>query len=55
VPEDIALCESVQRGLKSRSYRQGRFVFDEAHKGTSEHAVHHFHKRVLAAMQERTE
>eukprot|EP00494_Astrolonche_serrata_P004333 UN04345 len=25
-PEDIGLCESVQRGLKSRGYNQGRFM-----------------------------
>ena len=27
-PEDVALCESVQKGLKSQSYDQGRFIVD---------------------------
>jgi phenylpropionate dioxygenase-like ring-hydroxylating dioxygenase large terminal subunit len=50
VPEDIALCESVQRGLKSRSYQHGRFVVDNARSGISEHGVHQFHRLVLAAL-----
>ena len=49
-PEDISLCESVQRGLKSRGYNQGRFVVDEQLSGLSEHAVHHFHKLVAEAL-----
>ncbi|MEO1613439.1 MAG: SRPBCC family protein, partial [Pseudomonadota bacterium] len=28
VPEDIGLCESVQRGLKSKGYSQGPLVVD---------------------------
>ena len=51
-PEDQALCESVQRGLKSRSYNQGRFVVHPAESGISEHAVHHFHRLVLDALGE---
>lgn len=35
--EDIKICESVQRGLLSRSYRQGRFSVQR------ENGVHHFH------------
>ncbi|MCS7023594.1 MAG: Rieske 2Fe-2S domain-containing protein [Bryobacteraceae bacterium] len=35
--EDIRLCESVQRGLESRSYHQGRF------SAARENGVHHFH------------
>ncbi len=50
-PEDQALCESVQRGLKSRSYNQGRVVVDDQCSGTAEHAVHHFHRLVLDALQ----
>jgi phenylpropionate dioxygenase-like ring-hydroxylating dioxygenase large terminal subunit len=41
-PEDIRLCERVQKGLRSRSYTAGRLVVDEARSGISEHAVHHF-------------
>ena len=48
--EDQNLCESVQRGLKSRSYSQGRFVVDPALSGTAEHAVHHFHRLVKQAL-----
>ena len=51
-PEDQGLCESVQRGLKSRSYNQGRFVVHPEEKGVSEHAVHHFHRLVLEALDE---
>lgn len=49
-PEDIALCESVQRGLKSRGYNQGRFVVDEEETELSEHAVHHFQSMVADAL-----
>ena len=35
--EDIRICESVQRGLHSRHYRQGRFSVKR------ENGVHHFH------------
>ena len=41
-PEDIGLCERVQKGLRSRSYTVGRLVVDEARSGISEHGVHHF-------------
>ena len=40
--EDVAIVESVQRGLHSRGYGQGRFMVDEARGELSEHAVHHF-------------
>ncbi|MBN4059209.1 hypothetical protein JYT22_00995 [Endomicrobium sp. AH-315-J14] len=40
--EDIAICESVQRGLKSESYDRGRYA------PTVEIGEHHFH-RLLAA------
>jgi choline monooxygenase len=35
--EDIAICENVQRGLRSRTYTQGRFSVKR------ENGVHHFH------------
>jgi phenylpropionate dioxygenase-like ring-hydroxylating dioxygenase large terminal subunit len=35
--EDIRLCEGVQRGLRSRTYTQGRF------SAKRENGVHHFH------------
>lgn len=51
-PEDIGLCESVQRGLKSIGYNQGRFIVDDARSELSEHGVHHFQKLVREAMAE---
>ncbi|MBT7614813.1 MAG: aromatic ring-hydroxylating dioxygenase subunit alpha [Rhodospirillaceae bacterium] len=48
--EDLLLCESVQRGLHSRGYDQGRFVVDESRSGIGEHVVHHFHKMVKDAL-----
>lgn len=51
-PEDIALCESVQRGLKSRGYNQGRFVVDAERSEMSEHAVHHFQSMLISALDE---
>ena len=50
-PEDTRLCESVQLGLKSRSYRQGRVMVDSQGCGTLEQAVHHFHRLVLGALE----
>ena len=49
-PEDISLCESVQRGLKSKGYNQGRFVVDKTESELSEHAVHHFQALVADAL-----
>lgn len=49
-PEDIALCESVQRGLGSKGYNQGRFMVDRELTELSEHAVHHFQKMVVEAI-----
>ena len=49
-PEDQAICESVQRGLRSRSYNQGRFVIDPEKSGIAEHALHQFHCLVKQAL-----
>ncbi len=49
-PEDISLCESVQRGLNSHGYNQGRFIVDRDRTELSEHAVHHFQNMVVAAL-----
>jgi choline monooxygenase len=38
--EDIEICETVQKGLKSRSYDQGRFSVQR------ENGVHHFQSLV---------
>ena len=47
--EDIALVESVQRGMSTPAFTQGRIVNDPGGSGLSEHAVHHFHGLVLDA------
>jgi choline monooxygenase len=49
-PEDIGLCEAVQKGLHSRGYHQGRFVADPDHLEYSEHHVHRFQSFVRDAM-----
>ena len=49
-PEDIALCESVQRGLKSRGYDQGPIMAGDLPTGENEYAIHHFHKLVHEAL-----
>ncbi len=49
-PEDLSLCESVHRGLQSKSYNQGRFMVDKNRSELSEHAVHHFQKLILDAL-----
>ena len=47
--QDIGIVESVQRGMRTPAFDQGRIVFDPAGSGLSEHAVHHFHGLVLDA------
>ena len=49
-PEDIDLCESVQRGLKSKSYDQGAYIVNPDNLGESEHALHHFHRLVQSSL-----
>ena len=50
IAEDIGLCESVQRGLHSRGYHQGRFVVDRDRPSFSEHHVHMFQRLVRDAL-----
>ncbi len=50
VPEDVALCESVQRGLHSKGYSQGPMIVDPDRTGRGEHAIHHFHRLVQKAL-----
>ncbi|MEM9011075.1 MAG: ring-hydroxylating oxygenase subunit alpha [Pseudomonadota bacterium] len=49
--EDIDICESVQRGMATPAFQQGRIVSDATGSGLSEHAMHHFHGLVLEAYQ----
>ena len=48
--EDIPICESVQRGLHSYGYHQGRFIVDKDRTYMSEHAVHDFQLKVMRAL-----
>jgi phenylpropionate dioxygenase-like ring-hydroxylating dioxygenase large terminal subunit len=47
--EDVALVESVQRGLHSRGYSSGRFV-DDGDGEVTERATHQFHRLVAGAL-----
>ncbi|MDJ0626774.1 MAG: ring-hydroxylating oxygenase subunit alpha [Rhodobacter sp.] len=47
--EDIGIVESVQRGMTTPAFTQGRIVNDPGGSGRSEHALHHFHGLVLDA------
>lgn len=49
-PEDVDLVENVQVGLRSLGYHQGRFICIPDRPEISEHAVHHFHSMVRAAL-----
>ena len=53
-PEDIGLVESVQRGMQTPGFTQGRYMVDPNGSGLSEHAVHHFHGLLLKHYQEAT-
>ncbi len=44
--EDIRICESVQKGLRSRNYSQGRFSVKR------ENGVHHFHGLLAAFLRQ---
>ena len=48
-PEDVSLVESVQRGMRTPAFTQGRIVCDPGGSGLSEHGIHHFHGLVLDA------
>ena len=49
--EDIPICESVQRGLHSMGYVQGRLMANTKRSYFSEHAVHDFQSKVLRALR----
>lgn len=52
--EDIAIVESVQRGMRTPAFQQGRIVADRTGSGLSEHALHHFHGLVIDAYRRGT-
>jgi phenylpropionate dioxygenase-like ring-hydroxylating dioxygenase large terminal subunit len=47
--QDITIVESVQRGMSTPAFDQGRLVYDPQGSGLSEHGVHHFHGLILEA------
>jgi choline monooxygenase len=47
--QDITIVESVQRGMATPAFDQGRIVLDPDGSGLSEHGVHHFHGLLLEA------
>jgi len=49
--EDISLCESVQRGLKSFGYDQGPIIADSNLSGRGEHVLHLFHRLIQQTMK----
>lgn len=48
-PQDFRIIESVQRGMRTPAFTQGRFVHDPEGSGLSEHGVHHFHGLLIDA------
>lgn len=44
--EDIRICEAVQRGLRSRTYANGRYSVKR------ENSVHHFHKLLVEHLEQ---
>ncbi|GGN85886.1 ring-hydroxylating oxygenase subunit alpha [Actinoplanes lobatus] len=50
--QDIAIVESVQRGMATPAFDQGRIVYDPEAPGLSEHGVHHFHGLLLQAYED---
>jgi len=48
--EDISIVESVQRGLQSSGFDQGRYVCDDANSWFSEIQLHWLHVQVLEAL-----
>jgi hypothetical protein len=49
--EDVAINESVQRGLASKGDDSGRFIYDPDHNETSEEIVHGFHRLLVEALK----
>ena len=49
-PEDRDLCESVQKGIKSRAYMPGPFMVGAFGDGESEIATHFFQRKICEAL-----
>ena len=48
--EDVAIVESVQRGMSSLGYDQSRYVVDRNDDWYSESGLHRFHRQILKAL-----
>jgi len=48
--EDVAIVESVQRGMSSLGYDQSRYVVDRNDDWYSESGLHRFHRQILRAL-----
>jgi choline monooxygenase len=53
--EDVAIVESVQRGIASPGYDQGRYVADTKDGWYTEGGLHKFHLQVLRALDAKCE
>ena len=49
-PEDVGLCEAVQRGIASRGYTRAQFMVGDMGDGESEIATHFFQRRIYQAL-----
>lgn len=48
--EDIAIIESVQRGMHSHAFEHGMLLLDEAQSEKSEHTIFHFQQYLRAKL-----
>ena len=49
--EDVAIVESVHRGMSSLGYDQSRYVVDRNDDWYSESGLHRFHRQILKALE----
>ncbi|MDH3667210.1 MAG: aromatic ring-hydroxylating dioxygenase subunit alpha [Paracoccaceae bacterium] len=50
VAEDIALCEAVQRGMRSKGFAQGHYIINPDDENFTEECVRFFHRRYADEM-----
>ena len=51
VAEDVALCEAVQRGMRSQGFNQGLYMIDPDQENFTEEGVRFFQTRYAAALE----
>jgi len=52
VAEDVAICEAVQRGMRSRGFDQGLYIVNPENEECTEECLRFFHRRYAAEMGE---